>query len=84
MGTSLFYAHPRTLGEDPILLKLMQMPNVLITPHQAFATQEALQKIADTTIYNLHCFESEDVSKYQLTCAVESSTNNSERAYMFY
>jgi D-lactate dehydrogenase len=70
--------------EDPIFLKLMQMPNVLITPHQAFATQEALQKIADTTIYNLQCFESKDLSKYQLTCTVESITKSPERAYMLY
>jgi len=31
----------------------MTFPNVLITGHQAFLTEEALQQITDTTIQNL-------------------------------
>jgi D-lactate dehydrogenase len=38
---------------------LMEMPNVLITPHNAFNTVEALQRILDTTIDNIKGFESE-------------------------
>lgn len=38
---------------DPILTELLSMKNVLITPHQAFATYEALSEIADTTFYNI-------------------------------
>jgi D-lactate dehydrogenase len=37
---------------------LMEMPNVLITPHNAFNTVEALQRILDTTIDNIKGFES--------------------------
>ncbi len=42
---------------DKILLKLIDMPNVLITPHQAFATKEALTNIAITTFKNIECWE---------------------------
>ncbi len=37
---------------------LMEMPNVLITPHNAFNTEEALQRILNTTIDNIKGFES--------------------------
>ncbi len=35
---------------------LMKMPNVLITPHNAFDTKEALQRILDTTVENIKGF----------------------------
>lgn len=44
--------------EDINFLKLNAMPNVLITGHQAFLTEEALTNIADTTIGNLDSWES--------------------------
>jgi len=37
---------------------LMEMPNVLLTPHNAFNTEEALQRILNTTIDNIKGFES--------------------------
>ncbi len=37
---------------------LMEMPNVLLTPHNAFNTEEALQRILNTTIENIKGFES--------------------------
>jgi len=36
--------------------ELMYMDNVLITPHNAFNTKEALQRILDTTIMNIQGF----------------------------
>ena len=39
--------------EDDTLARLISMPNVLVTSHQAFLTKEALQNIAETTIENL-------------------------------
>ncbi|WP_111683994.1 2-hydroxyacid dehydrogenase [Winogradskyella tangerina] len=47
----------REIPEDDMLLKLIAMPNVLVTGHQAFLTTEALKNIAETTIYNLDCWE---------------------------
>ena len=38
---------------DDTLARLISMPNVLITSHQAFLTEEALENIAETTVNNL-------------------------------
>lgn len=35
---------------------LIDLPNVVITPHNAFNTQEALQRILDTTVENINSF----------------------------
>lgn len=39
--------------EDDTLARLISMPNVLVTSHQAFLTEEALENIAETTINNI-------------------------------
>jgi phosphoglycerate dehydrogenase-like enzyme len=36
--------------EDDVLVRLLTFPNVLITPHQAFLTREALRDIARVTV----------------------------------
>jgi len=36
--------------------ELMYMDNVIITPHNAFNSKEALQRILDTTIMNIQGF----------------------------
>jgi D-lactate dehydrogenase len=41
---------------DDVLARLMTFPNVLVTGHQAFFTQEAYTTIAETTIKNLDDF----------------------------
>ena len=51
-----FYDHSKQKIKDDVLKKLMSYPNVIITPHQAFATNEALSNIADTTFYNIDCW----------------------------
>lgn len=51
-----FYNHENENLEDGLLQKLLAIPNVIVTPHQAFATQEALRNIATTTFYNLRCW----------------------------
>lgn len=38
--------------EDDTLARLISMPNVIVTSHQAFLTEEALENIAGTTIKN--------------------------------
>lgn len=48
-----FYDLSKQNLNDKMLSNLMSRPNVMITPHQAFATKEALMNIADTTFYNI-------------------------------
>lgn len=45
----------RILNDDSLALLLM-MPNVIVTSHQAFFTQEALHNIATTTLQNISEF----------------------------
>ena len=42
--------------QDDNLVRLIAMPNVIVTSHQAFLTQEALNNIAQTTVENLTNF----------------------------
>ena len=42
--------------KDDTLSRLIMMPNVLITSHQAFLTHEALRRIAEITLGNLQSF----------------------------
>lgn len=44
--------------QDDQLARLLTFPNVLLTSHQAFLTQEALDNIAYTTLKNIADFES--------------------------
>lgn len=39
--------------KDDILARLISMPNVIVSSHQAFLTEEALDNIAQTTIMNI-------------------------------
>ena len=42
-----------TIVQDDILARLVSLPNVILTSHQAFLTDEALEKIAHVTLDNL-------------------------------
>ncbi len=42
--------------EDDVLARLISMPNVIVTSHQAFLTEEALEEIAKTTAENLAAY----------------------------
>lgn len=39
--------------EDDTLARLISMPNVIVTSHQAFLTEDALDNIAQTTVQNI-------------------------------
>lgn len=43
--------------QDDKLVRLIAMPNVIVTSHQAFLTKEALDNIAHTTVDNMVKFE---------------------------
>lgn len=51
-----FEDHSERILSDDILQRLLTFYNVLITSHQAFFTQEALQNISDTTLNNIHAY----------------------------
>jgi D-lactate dehydrogenase len=57
-----FEDHSEDILQDDVIARLMTFNNVLITSHQAFLTETALTNIAETTIYNLDCFEKRKVS----------------------
>lgn len=52
--------------EDDVLARLITMPNVIVTSHQAFLTEEALSNIAETTIQNLVAFSRGEVCENEL------------------
>ncbi len=42
--------------DDELLSRLISMPNVIVTSHQAFLTEEALNNIAETTVTNIKSY----------------------------
>ena len=52
-----FKDHSGEIIHDELFLKLRSLPNVIITPHQAFLTQEAIENIVKTTVSNITSFE---------------------------
>lgn len=52
-----FEDHSEDILQDDTIARLMTFQNVLITSHQAFLTGTALKNIAETTMFNLDCFE---------------------------
>ncbi|NRP38289.1 D-lactate dehydrogenase [Marinobacterium sp. xm-a-121] len=55
----------RVIADDD-LMRLMTFPNVIVTGHQAFLTEEALTNIAQTTANNLTCLEQNASCENQL------------------
>ncbi|MBP5168073.1 MAG: 2-hydroxyacid dehydrogenase [Oscillospiraceae bacterium] len=53
--------------DDELLSRLISMPNVIVTSHQAFLTEEALNNIAETTVNNiLSCFRNDGICDNEL------------------
>lgn len=51
--TELFYEDMSySIIKDDVLSRIISMPNVIVTSHQAFLTKEALHNIAETTLSN--------------------------------
>jgi D-lactate dehydrogenase len=51
-----FEDHVSDEHKDLLLQRLLKYNNVIVTPHQAYLTREALQEIADKSIANLDLF----------------------------
>ena len=70
---------------DDTLARLITMPNVIVTSHQAFLTEEALANIAETTVKNLVAFEKDGTADNELCyrCGrmIECKKNRAERCF---
>jgi D-lactate dehydrogenase len=64
-----FEDHEKDEKKDQLLEELMRFGNVLITPHQACLTREALQGIADQTIKNLDLWQQNKCVGKACACA---------------
>jgi len=53
--------------QDDVFMRLLTFPNVMITGHQGFFTEEALENIAETTIENISAFETGKGSLHEVT-----------------
>jgi D-lactate dehydrogenase len=62
-----FYDWSDKTMNDPLLKRLLTLPNVLITPHQAFATTDALNNIAETTFQNIFRWQNNLDSENEIT-----------------
>lgn len=62
----LLYGHPEEHNLKTVLQNhvLIDMPNVIITPHNAFNTKEALERILDADILNIKEFIEKGEVKY--------------------
>lgn len=56
-GDLFFRDFSESIIQDDVIMRLMSFPNVLITAHQAFFTEEALSQIAEITLQNISDFE---------------------------
>ena len=63
---------------DDVLARLISMPNVIITSHQAYLTEEALNNIAETTVQNIKEIEEHGGSKNEL-CYHCGNTDNCKK-----
>ncbi|MFQ3575413.1 MAG: 2-hydroxyacid dehydrogenase [Cytophagales bacterium] len=61
-----FYDHSLKLLKDDELARLYTFPNVLVTGHQAFLTQEALNDIFNTTFSSLMAWKHGENAEFEL------------------
>jgi D-lactate dehydrogenase len=64
-----YFDHRSDRVKDPIMEELLSFPNVIISPHQAFLTNEALQEIANLIIKNLDNWQAGKCSGKACVCA---------------
>ena len=81
----LFHDYSNHIINDDTLARLISMPNVIVTSHQAFLTNEALSNIADTTLENVREFFERDTCKNEVCykCANLSNCNQAHEKKCF-
>lgn len=58
--------HTNSILQDDILARLLQFPNLVITPHYAFYTDEAVSNMVEIALLSLKEFELEGSSKNEI------------------
>ncbi|NLF33215.1 MAG: 2-hydroxyacid dehydrogenase [Planctomycetes bacterium] len=67
----LFYADlSDEMIHDDVFARLLTFPNVIITSHQSFFTEEAMTQIAETTLASISAFEEGVPLAYEVTPAM--------------
>jgi D-lactate dehydrogenase len=59
-GAQFFEEHSDAGVQSDALARLVAFPNVLVTAHQGFLTEESLREVAETTLANVTAFEKGD------------------------
>jgi D-lactate dehydrogenase len=62
-----FQDRSQRIIQDDTFARLLTFPNVLITAHQGFFTEEALANIAETTMANLSAFERDGTPLHEVS-----------------
>ncbi len=75
-----FHDYSNHIVNDDTLARLISMPNVIVTSHQAFLTKEALSNIADTTLNNVREFFEKDTCTNEV-CYKCSNLANCNQAH---
>ena len=66
-AVGFFEDQSQSIIQDDTFARLLTFPNVLITAHQAFFTEDALANIADATIANLTAFEQDGAPIHEVS-----------------
>lgn len=71
-GNVFFHDFSGHIVDDDTLARLISMPNVIVTSHQAFLTREALKNIAATTLSNVQNFLKDGLSPNEVCYKCEN------------
>lgn len=66
-GDLFFQDLSNQIIQDDVFERLLTFPNVLVSGHQGFFTDEALSSIAQTTLQNISLFEKDGICQNEVT-----------------
>ncbi|MBO7354874.1 MAG: 2-hydroxyacid dehydrogenase, partial [Lachnospiraceae bacterium] len=80
-----FHDYSNHIVNDDVLARLISMPNVILTSHQAFLTAEALANIADSTYKNIEDYHRDGFSANEVCykCSKVATCKQEHKAKCF-
>lgn len=75
-----FEDHSNSIPQDEMFAQLRNFRNVLVTGHQAFLTDDAINQIASTTVSNISCFQNGLPCRNELTAKETENTFGGKNA----